>query len=100
MNKIKVSNIFLKLNIFFSVIAFIVLFYFALMYFYGTKDDLVSGLLISLLGAFAVNPLGFICGILSLCVEMKYKLILKIFLISSSIILEIIFLWWPFSYIF
>ena len=99
MNKERVSNVFLKLNIVFSVIAFIVLLNFMYLYFYGTKDELVLPLILSLLVSISINPLGFIFGILSLCFERKYKLFLKIFLISSSIILEIIFLCWPFRYI-
>ncbi len=99
MNKEKLSNIFFKLNIFFIVIAFIVLLIFTFSIFCGTKDDQILSLVLSFLAAVSINPLGFIFGILSLCFERKYKLFLKIFFISSSIILEIILLCWPFSYI-
>ena len=95
MNKEKVSNVFLKLNIVFSVIAFIVLLGLIFSYFAQSPDEQYLFLILSFLTAVFVNPLGFIFGILSLCFDNKYKRLLKMIFLVSSINLEIIFLCWP-----
>ena len=99
MNKEKVSNVFLKLNIVFSVIVFIVLLGLIFSYFAQAPDEQYLFLILSFLTAVFVNPLGFIFGILSLCFDNKYKRLLKMIFLVSSITLEIIFLCWPVRHI-
>ena len=98
MDKLKIAKSFHILNIVFSIITYIILLGWILVYFGGTKDDKIAFLLLSLAAFILFNPINIIFGILSLCFDKKTKTVIKSILIIASIIAEIILIW-PCSYI-